>query len=373
MMQKLDKELVQALRERAETLRLLDSLEHLETGESITEKDRAVLKHDYEERLSAADASIERLRASIRDQLRSLKTDRERLLQQKSTLEVRHKVGELDTADYREAVAELNESERDLRRRQSELVRLHKAESDADIAALSSATHREQTGLAPRARLAMAGTGWSGKSWLSGHRLTLVAGSLVAAGVLVVAVLVVQAGVPGLPSISNPFQPGDDAPAETASTDPGPAAADSGGTALVGTDSGELPNVEMEFELPLIVRAAPRVGSLHVELAYEEAEVELISVQAGALPVGSLFQYAAESGRVTMGIVSVDGLEGDLAVASLMFRVYPDAERVGDASFVVENVAAHDAILLAPIATTGGPGRVDLVSLAVTPAAVDFY
>ncbi len=372
-MQKLNRELVQALRERAEALRLLDSLGRLKTGESITEEDRAALKQDYEERLSAADASVEQLRASIREQLRSLKTEREGLLQQKSTLEVRHKVGELDTVSYREALEGLDTRDRDLRRRQSELVRLYKAESDADIAALSSAAHIEQTSHASSALLARAGAGWSGMSWLSGRRLALIAGALVAAGVLTVAVLVVQAGVPGLPSISSPFQSEDGSLAETVPVDTGPAAGDSGSSALEGTDNGGLVNVDTEFELPLIVRAAPRVGSLHVELEYDETEVELISVQAGALPAGSLFEYTAGDGRVTIGMVSVDGLEGDFTVARLVFRVYPDTERVGDASFAVERIAAHDALLLTPMVTTGGPGRVNLVSLAVTPAAVDFY
>ncbi len=363
-------ELKRELHARDEARRLLSSLQGLEADDAITDEDRADLKRDYEKRLVDADASIEALRSSIRDELRSLDAEQEDLQQQQATLEVRHKVGEIDDAAYQKASQPLQRRQAELGRKQTELDLLYSAESESDIVVRPTTlpVHEAPPSVGYRAPARRAP---AFLSRLSGRKLPLVVGGLIVVGVIAIAAVLLLAGLAGV--IPNPFA-SDEGGASTPGLQTGEPDSDgaSGDTVPVEVEAGDIANAETDFDMPLELRGATDIGSLHAELTYDPAELELLSVTAGALPPDAMFQFGASDGRVALGFVSATGLDGDFAAAVLRFRVLSDTERAGDARFGVENIVAHNAGMLVPVATMPWEGRVNLVSLAVGAAAVDF-
>lgn len=166
-MAKLNSELRQALRERDEARRLLGSLERLQSDESISDDDRLALRHDYEERLRSADVTVQEIRDSIDEQLRGVANEREKLGQEQATLEVRHKVGELDSDQYRKASDSVRACTAELDRQKSSLGALLKAESEADLSGTAAPVARQATGAAPAvAPAAVHPQSFAGHVWL---------------------------------------------------------------------------------------------------------------------------------------------------------------------------------------------------------------
>jgi hypothetical protein len=366
-MAKLNTELGQALRERDEARRLLESLKRLETDDSVSEADRDSLRSDYEARLQHADAEVARVRGAIETQLQDVELERQKLAQEQTTLDVRHKVGELDAKQYQKAVESVRSRAAELERQKLAHEALLKAESEADVAGIAAPVVRKA--VQPASKRTAAPSVAAGIRSLSGRRLLLISGGLVAIGVVAIVVLVMQAGGAALPSLPNPFggngsDSGGQEPSQTDGTAP-----------LVPVQAGEdsIASAETDIDMSLQFRGGSRVGTLHAEMTWDESQLELVSVQRGSLPAEALFQYGTSAGRVAVGLVSLEGIDGDVAVATLRFRVAPDSVRAGDAFIDVENVAAYDALALAPLEVMPVSGRINMVSLAWTPATVEFY
>lgn len=68
--------------------------------------------------------------------------------------------------------------------------------------------------------------------------------------------------------------------------------------------------------------AAPGIGALHVELTYDATVLEAISGSAGSLAAGgSLVDANPTPGRLIMGVVSSDAINGDGEILVAKFRV----------------------------------------------------
>ena len=382
-MANLSSSLSQALSGREEARRLLASLDQLGAEGSLDDATRDAMRQEYEERLQAADVDVASARNTIGEQQQQVSEELEELRRAEASLEVRHKVGEFDQKQYEKAAGKLRSRIEGLERQSSALEQLSGAESASEAKAFAAAVG----GAAPRpakpshapaagqstarpARTAIppsAGQlGWMQKL-TSGRTPYLLSGALVAIGVIAVVVLFAQAGGGGF-SLPNPFSglglpgssDGDQAPAEDEFDE------------MEATTPPASPPIGGNFTVPIELRGAPNIGSLHVEMTYDSNAVQVASVQSGTLPPDSLFEYSSTPGRVTIGLVCPDGLSSDWAVATVTFEVLSSAPVGGQTALVLENVVAHSAENLLEVFATSSPGSLGLQDLSVLPPVVSF-
>ena len=111
-----------------------------------------------------------------------------------------------------------------------------------------------------------------------------------------------------------------------------------------------------EVSIPISVTAAPGVGALHVELTYDASVLEGLSVSSGKLASNALVDGNPTPGRLIMGLVSSDRIEGDGEVIVAKFRVL--GEKGATTALGLENVQAWEATLdRLDIAVTAQPGQ----------------
>jgi hypothetical protein len=381
-MANLSANLSQALSAREEARRLLASLDRLGAEGSLDDATRDAMRQEYEERLQTADTDVARARDTIGERRQQVSQELEKLRREETALEVRHKVGEFDLKQYQKAAGKLRSRIEGLERQSVALDQLSAAESAEAVKAFAAEADRAAPGLAKSAHVTTAVQptmrsagaaipsdveqhGWM-QRLASGRTPYLLSGALVAVGAIAVIVLFAQAG--GGFSPPNPFSgvslPGssdgdlvvtggelDEKPATTPSTSP-PA----GGS----------------FTVPIVLHGAPGIGSLHVEMTYDSNAVHVTGVQSSTLPPDSLFEYSSAPGRVTVGLVSPDGLVGDGAVATVAFELLSSVPGNGQTALVLENLVAHSAENLLQVVTTSSPGSLGLQDMSVLPPVVSF-
>ena len=213
--------------------------------------------------------------------------------------------------------------------------------------------------------------GWMQKL-LQGRTPYLISGGFVAVGAVAIVLLLALAGG-GVPSLPNPFggtgQPDSsefDEMSAGKTSDPVPSEFD-----VSDTSPAAVP-FATTCEVPVVVRGAPTVGSLHLEMTYDSTAVEVTSVQSGSLPSDSLFEYNATPGRVTIGLVCPEGLSGDWEVAVVQFQALPAGSTGGQRPLAYENVVAHGADSLLEIGTVVSSGSVLLDDMSVMAPAISF-
>ena len=110
-----------------------------------------------------------------------------------------------------------------------------------------------------------------------------------------------------------------------------------------------------EVSIPITVTAAPGVGALHVELTYDDAVLEGLSVSGGKLASNALVDGNPIPGRLIMGLVSSDKIDGDGEVFVAKFRVL--GEKGATSTLGLDKVQAWEATLdRLDIAVTAQPG-----------------
>jgi hypothetical protein len=127
------KSFVSALEAKDEILGFMVNLEKLKSDGSITAEQYAMGQDEYDGRLKATVAQIDRMKGGFRKELEA--TQRELAAQRFETgkLEARYKVGELTAEHYQSADRKLRDDIGRLEREAEELDRLIQAESAADV------------------------------------------------------------------------------------------------------------------------------------------------------------------------------------------------------------------------------------------------
>jgi hypothetical protein len=76
-----------------------------------------------------------------------------------------------------------------------------------------------------------------------------------------------------------------------------------------------------EVELPITLKGPSGIGALHLELVYDPSILECKTVEKGQLLNGNSLLEAdsSQSGRLVVGIVSLDGIPGDGCVLKARF------------------------------------------------------
>ena len=111
-------------------------------------------------------------------------------------------------------------------------------------------------------------------------------------------------------------------------------------------------------DVPVELRDAEGIGSLHIELTYDASALTAVSVSAGDLAENALFEADTGSpGRVIIGIVDAAGITGTGPVAIITFE--PAGPRA-TSLLKLENVQAFGADTLIDIIMSANPGKLTL-------------
>jgi len=383
--------LIQALRTRDEARRLLASAEQLSTDESVSEEHREALTQEYGERVSAGDAEVERIKSLIRDERAGMAEELAGLRKEESALDVRQKVGEYTPAQFKSATADLRKRMDSLARLDASFAVLLGAETEADVKPVSrragagSPAHARATQNLPVERSnepEAAGTGvrtgFATASAVTPRWLLLGSLGLVIVGGLAVAILFFSAafgggsglpGLPSLPSLSSLLPGGEDTPTTPTTPPTSPVMPTREPTTPPATST---PAATAETTMSIDLRAAPNVGSLLIDVAYDPAALQLLSVQAAGLPSGTLFEYSVSQGHAVLAVVTASGLNSNWSIAHLTFKRAAGAATSGQSTVTVSSVQAHRADNLAPITSTVSPGSVNLQNLSAVGPVITF-
>lgn len=344
--------LIEALTEKERVEGFLIKLARLRAEGGIAEDQYASTMADYDQRLSAAEAQVEEIRNELREQLEDNQQQMEACRQEMARLEIRHKVGELPPQSYQSTQQGTQARLAQLEANGERLRRNIEARFAADVEALpgAPAPAAEAPPVAPAAAPAPAPTTQQESAAPSvpgavapaaeklkapgRRRMLLIGGAVAAAAIVAVAayMLITERG-------------------GEAGSFPG-----TGGAAT-------------EVSIPVNIQGAAAVGSLHVEIAYDDALLQATAVDKGAAVGDALFEHnVGIPGLVIVGIVSSSGISGDGTIAAITFRV--NEEGGTSSPLIVQNLEAHDAATLEQIGTSGSEGSYDAGSGSIAAPTI---
>lgn len=132
-------------------------------------------------------------------------------------------------------------------------------------------------------------------------------------------------------------------------------------TMTVSAGSAEAP-VGGTVQVPIQATGAPGVGALHLELTYDAKVLQPQTVDKGTLSSSNalLDSNTTQPGRIVIGLISLDAIKGDGAIANVTFKVIGDA---GTSSALnVENAQAWESRTHAEILVKTESGKVTIAS-----------
>src|SRR5208337_3732590 len=132
-MSKEEYELQKAFSEREKAEKLISNLENLNTQGSLSAGQYTQIKNGYDKTLSDATTSIDQIKSRIIQKIESEKTNVELLSHALQSLEVRFKIGELESDEFQKDQQKLNEKIRKSENIISELQKLVNAKSSSDV------------------------------------------------------------------------------------------------------------------------------------------------------------------------------------------------------------------------------------------------
>ncbi|MBN2462129.1 MAG: hypothetical protein JXB43_00845, partial [Dehalococcoidia bacterium] len=126
-----------------------------------------------------------------------------------------------------------------------------------------------------------------------------------------------------------------------------------------------------EVSVPIEVKDAANVGSLHLELVYDRDILNAVAVESGTAVGDALFEYNINTpGQLMIGLVSNQGIPQDGSIAIVTFEVIGRSKM--STSLSLENVAAYDAATLAAIPISALTGNVAIKDGSFTPPTLLF-
>ena len=122
--------------------------------------------------------------------------------------------------------------------------------------------------------------------------------------------------------------------------------------------------------IPINLTGASDVGSLHIELVYDPAIIQVTGVKAGQLAQNAVVDSNITTpGRAVIGIVSSAGITGSGAVASVAFTA---KAKTGNSALTLENVEAYSAEKLEDIRTQVSSGQYNAQTKKVNAPSISF-
>jgi len=122
--------------------------------------------------------------------------------------------------------------------------------------------------------------------------------------------------------------------------------------------------------IPINLTGANDVGSLHIEMVYDPAIIEVTAVKAGKLAQNAVVDSnIGTPGRAIIGIVSSNGIAGTGAVANVSFKA---KAKTGASALTLEKVEAYSAEKLQDIRTQVSAGQYNAQSKKVDAPSISF-
>jgi len=122
--------------------------------------------------------------------------------------------------------------------------------------------------------------------------------------------------------------------------------------------------------IPINLTNASDVGSLHIELVYDPAIIEVTAVKAGKLAQNAVVDSnILTPGRAIIGIVNSNGINGTGAIVSVSFKA---KAKTGTSALTLENVEAYSAEKLQDIRTQVSAGQYNAQSKKVDAPSISF-
>ena len=293
-------------KEKNETL--LSNLDKLKAEGSIESDLYLSMKADYEQQLDASLLEIDRIKDYCKKQGETLQREQDIYKYELTKLETRYNAGEMAPATYQNSVQNLRATIGQLDQQLEELKRLIAARSPADLgvsAKRPAPAIKQAPPVAPSSAIPVPPPSTPpvppdeqkrspGRKWLA-----------IIGGAIILVVVIVLAGLLLVPK-------------EDTST--------------------------KEVKIPVNIKGASNIGSLHFEMVYDTTGLTLTSVSSGALLGNAIFKYSSVPGRLVCGMVSSSGIRGDGSIIVITFQVLGKGEKT--IPLTLENVAAYDGTSL---------------------------
>ena len=118
-------------------------------------------------------------------------------------------------------------------------------------------------------------------------------------------------------------------------------------------------------EVNIGASGASNVGSLEFELVYDSTALEAVGVEKGKLADNAMLEFTiARPGRVWVGLVDSNGINGNGSLVTVSFKAVGEGETASQ--LTLENIEAYDATTLIDIVTRATPGNLS------TPPSISF-
>ena len=126
-----------------------------------------------------------------------------------------------------------------------------------------------------------------------------------------------------------------------------------------------------ELEVPIIGMGTSNVGTLHIELVYDPAVLRVTTVEEGSLTGDVSIHHSAEMpGRVIVGIVDTEGINGQGSLAVVRFDILEEAAIT--IPLILENVKVWDTLNISRIFPTNIEGSFRSSDLSLAPPILIF-
>jgi hypothetical protein len=307
----------------------LSNLEKIKSEGTISEEHYTATRLEYEQNLNSVAAEIVRAKSAIQKQLVPVQQEMAAQKLELGKLETRYRVGELTLEKYQIAGSEFRTKIEQLELRSNELGKLLAAESLQDISFLME---KSLTEAVPPPSSINEEKPESAKPKKETKFPTKLVAILGGAAVLIVVIVVVVLNLMG----------------------------GGGGTGLV-----------TEVKVPINLKNAANIASLHLELTYDSKTLNAVSLTGGNSLGNAIYEYDLKSpGEILFGMVSSQGIKTDGSLVVITFKLSTTAGSV--TSMNLKNVIAYDGNTFTEVSSSTTAGSLNIRSGDVLPPTITF-
>ncbi len=121
-------------------------------------------------------------------------------------------------------------------------------------------------------------------------------------------------------------------------------------------------------QIPVEIKNADKVGSLDITLSYPSGILQFMDILPGSLTQNSLMEHNVEDGKIRVGIVEANGINGDGSLFYMKFKVIGEAEPVNISAnipVIGNNLGIDKSSLILPEILTGNNYNFFIEDLAI--------
>jgi|WetSurMetagenome_2_1015567.scaffolds.fasta_scaffold80977_2 hypothetical protein len=138
--------------------------------------------------------------------------------------------------------------------------------------------------------------------------------------------------------------------------------------ATAAAPSGTSASAVKDLKLPVNLKEARGIGSLHMEIVYDPAVLSATNVEGGDLAANSMIEFNAKTpGRLKVGVVDASGINGDGTLLTVSFKAI-DTKKTSQIS--LENLECYNSKTLFDIVVSTAPGKLSAVDGSFTAPEV---